>query len=129
MKAEKKNITRVLALAMAIVLVAVLVPAFKTSASAYTSLSHIEAIKSSQTVYTILEIAPTVGTGSLGYYAAGQEPTANWMNETAQKTPASEREDYADSVFDKLKARGLMNKDTSDTDDEKAKFQIGRAHV
>ena len=124
MKAEKKNITRVLALAMAIVLVAVLVPAFKTSASAYTSLSHIEAIKSSQTVYTILEIAPAVGTGSLGYYAAGQEPTANWLNDTAQKTSASERKAYADSVFDKLKARGLMNKNTIDTGDEKAKFPL-----
>lgn len=113
MKQEKKILAvpmRLAALALAIVLAAVLVPSLSTQASAatYASLKNIEKIKATRKNYTILEIVPQAGTGSIGYYVGGCEPTANWMAETAQKVGSSARKAYADGIFTSLQTSGLM---------------------
>lgn len=77
-------------------------------AAAVTSLSGIEQIKSRGGTFTILEIVPQDGTGSIGYYVPGQEPTAGWMGELAEKTSRTERTNFANTLFNELRNREIM---------------------
>ncbi|MGM9521967.1 MAG: DUF5057 domain-containing protein [Oscillospiraceae bacterium] len=94
-----------LAVLAALVLAIVLVP---LEAGAVTSLSGIEQIKSRGGTFTILEIVPEAGTGSIGYYVSGQEPTASWMGALMEKTSRNERTNYANALFNNLIARNIM---------------------
>jgi len=95
MKLSRKTVSipmRLAVLALAIVLVAVLVPSLGTKASAFTSLNHIESIKANQSTFNIVEIVPQANTGSIGYYVDGYEPTSNyWMTEVAAGANRTER--------------------------------------
>ena len=112
-RAARKAFARIAALTLVVAVAAVLVPDLAvTHASAYSSLEHIESIKQSQTVFTVLEIVPLKGSGSVGYYADGQEPTSSWKSEAAKivntaAAPAG-RKNYVDALAASLKARGLL---------------------
>lgn len=110
---KQKNSNRILkrtgALALALLMAAALIPVLNTRASAVTSLTHIEEIKAGASTFNILEIVPTAGSGTIGYYIAGQEPTANWFSEAAKKDKAG-RAAYVSGVIENLQTLGLMNK-------------------
>jgi hypothetical protein len=78
-----------------------------TKASAFVSLPQIETIKNGYSTYTILEIVPQIGSGSIGYYADGQEPTAGWRTAIASMTKA-ERQTYMTGLAADLRTRGLL---------------------
>lgn len=80
---------------------------FPVEAVAVTSLNGIEAIKTLGK-FTILEIVPQAGSGSIGYYVAGQEPTSNWMNEIAKLTEESERRSYMTNLLASLSRRMII---------------------
>ncbi len=89
---------------------AIVVPMFNfltMDADAATSLSGIENIKS-KGAFSILEIVPKEGTGSIGYYVKDYEPAASWKQEIASYTDATSRKAYVDKLFADLKAVGLM---------------------
>jgi hypothetical protein len=112
---------------LAIVLAAALLPQLGTKADAATSLKHIEEIKKTYKTLQILELVPQTGTGSIGYYIAGQEPTANWRSEVSKlgavtdaegnvtKTGTQARTEYVGAMVNSLRARGLLNTDASDS--------------
>lgn len=81
-------------------------------ASAFTSLQHIESLVSSlqsgSDSFVILEIVPEAGSGSIGYYIDGCEPTANWKAEAAMRETPDARRAYAESLFTDLKNAGLL---------------------
>ena len=104
---NKKIGVRVAAAVLAVAIIAPMPGIFRTTAAAATSLSGIEQIKNRGS-FSILEIVPQEGTGSIGYYIGGQEPTANWLDELAAKVGKSERKAYADQLLADLKATGLM---------------------
>ncbi len=118
----KRLITRVGVLAMAGTLCVALMPDL-TQASALESLSHIESIKQdkieSQEPFRVLELVPAEGMGSLGYYVAGQEPTADWLQKLAviDNNTATEgtddRETTANAMMQKLQNAGLLGTDTN----------------
>ena len=107
---KKKAALRIGCAALAVVLLAALLPQLGTHASAAvtTSLGHIEEIKADSKPFTILEITPQAGSGGIGYYIAGQEPTANWLAETLKQSGKTARVTYAKNIFTSLQARGLM---------------------
>lgn len=120
----KRLITRVGVLAMAGTLCVALMPDL-TRASALESLSHIESIKQdkieSQEPFRVLELVPAEGMGSLGYYVAGQEPTADWLqklavidNNTATEG-TNDREATANAMLQKLKNAGLLGEAVANT--------------
>lgn len=82
------------------------------TASAVTSLPHIESIvhslESGSTSFQILEIVPEENSGSIGYYAAGQEPTAYWAEELPRKTNQAARAAYMDALLGSLRNKGLL---------------------
>jgi hypothetical protein len=115
---------RFIAIALAAVTVCGIVTVLLLSmrkAYAVTSLPHIEAIVSNMEnaadTYDILEIVPQQGAGSIGYYIAGQEPTADWTSKLAAKPTEAERKAYADALMKNLTDSGLMG-DKSDTPDQ-----------
>ncbi len=57
--------------------------------------------------FTILEVVPVEGSGSVGYYIPGQEP---WMAEGATKATPEERKAYFDGIttLDDLAGAGLL---------------------
>lgn len=99
--------SRVIAIVITFSLVVSLMTVLGGDASAATSLSGIESIKTRGTI-SIVEIVPQAGTGSIGYYVGGREPTANWLTVLASKEGKTARETYAKQLFDNLKAVGLM---------------------
>jgi len=119
MKLSRKTVSipmRLAVLALAIVLVAVLVPSLGTKASAFTSLNHIESIKANQSTFNIVEIVPQANTGSIGYYVDGYEPTSNyWMTEVAAGANRAARNNIAKTVFQNLQARGILGSTPADT--------------
>lgn len=102
----KKLGIRVAALVVMLSLLVSLGAILPPSAYAVTSLSGIENI-TAQGSFSILEIVPETGTGSIGYYIGQQEPVANWMNELASLNAAA-RKPYVDDLFSALKSVGLM---------------------
>ncbi|MDD3347401.1 DUF5057 domain-containing protein [Oscillibacter sp.] len=85
------------------------------TASAYRSLSHIETIKQTESVFTVLEVVPKSGSGSVGYYAQGQEPTSDWLSRAAAIGPSAgvtgpdARKAWVNSLFQNLRANGLLS--------------------
>lgn len=124
---RKKIALRLGCALLAIVLAAALLPQLGTKANAATSLKHIEEIKKTYKTLQILELVPQTGTGSIGYYIAGQEPTANWRSEVSKlgtvtdaegnvtKTGTQARTEYVGALVNSLRARGLLNTDASDS--------------
>ncbi|MEA4934984.1 MAG: hypothetical protein VB071_15580, partial [Lawsonibacter sp.] len=114
---EKKfSRRRLAALVLASALgVALLLGIMLFPASAYRSLSHIETIKQTKSVFTVLELVPQAGTGSMGYYVPGQEPTANWYAQIAKVGPSGSvtgpeaRKAWADTLFQQLTDNGMMS--------------------
>lgn len=87
------NLKRIAAGALSLVLAAgipvLLVTGVIGAKASATSLPYIESIVSnlkSGGSFHILEIVPQDGTGSIGYYAAGQEPSSSWSQELAAIT-------------------------------------------
>ena len=104
--------SRVIAIVITFSMVVSLMTVLGGDASAATSLSGIESIKSRGSV-SILEIVPkkdanNIGYGSIGYYIGGKEPIANWLTVLASKQGKDARATYATQLFDNLKAVGLM---------------------
>lgn len=86
------------------------------TASALTSLSYIETLKSGAGSFYILEIVPAAGEGSIGYYIAGQEPCAGWALDASQAAYATDPTTRASKInarFDTLEAAGILS--TGDT--------------
>lgn len=112
MKKQGKQSGRLLrgaALALTVVLAVALIPALgMTNAAAVESLEHIEYIKNHQTTFTVLELVPELGKGSLGYYAEGQEPTAGSLSVAAAKTDRTQRLTYLNGMLTDLTNRGLL---------------------
>jgi hypothetical protein len=63
--------------------------------------------------FSILEIVPEAGSGSIGYYIDGEEPTAGWTSEIADLGSAVDRGNYfssaASGLFTQLTNAGLMS--------------------
>lgn len=78
------------------------------SAMAVTSLPYIETLKEAGGTYNILEIIPTAGEGSIGYYIDGQEPCSNWAQTASKLLGKTTRKDYVDTLFSELSSSGLM---------------------
>jgi hypothetical protein len=124
---NKKIALRLGCALLAIVLAAALLPQLGTKANAATSLKHIEEIKKTYKTLQILELVPQAGKGSIGYYIAGQEPTANWRSEVSKlgavtdaegnvtKTGTQARTEYVGAMVNSLRTRGLLNTDASDS--------------
>lgn len=109
---QKRRIAGALALVMVCgALMAVLISI--NPAYAVTSLPHIEEIvtglQMDSAEYDILEIVPQAHSGSIGYYVAGQEPTADWQTTLAALETPEERSNYAKTLLDNLKNSGLMS--------------------
>ena len=78
MKLGKKGMKRFGAAAICAVLAAAICFSLTGGgAMAYTSLPNIEDIIANQQVFNILEIVPAEGSGSMGYYVGGSEPSVN----------------------------------------------------
>ena len=113
---------RAIAIAVTFSMVVSLMTVLGGEASAATSLTGIESIKERGSL-SILEIVPQTGTGSIGYYVAGREPTNGWLNELVSPNEAgkiktkAERDAYAEQLFTNLKAANLMgDKGASDAE-------------
>lgn len=113
---------RAIAIVVTFSMVVSLMTVLGGEASAATSLTGIESIKERGSL-SILEIVPQTGTGSIGYYVAGREPTNGWLNELVSPNDAgkvktkAERDAYAEQLFANLKAANLMgDKGASDAE-------------
>ncbi len=83
--------------------------------SATVSLPQIEALGVQGGAFSILEVVPAKGHGSIGYYIDGQEPCQNWTITAGGKNGAAERQAYFNSVFGtggSLAALGLIGSST-----------------
>lgn len=116
MKAKlKKNLHTILTIAVAASLLFALIAASVRTAYAVPSLPHIVEITSALKTgasFNILEIVPQEGAGSVGYYIAGQEPTAGWQEKLSRLTTAQERLNNMNGtggVLTGLKNAGLMS--------------------
>ncbi|WP_283675010.1 DUF5057 domain-containing protein [Butyricicoccus sp. Marseille-Q5471] len=114
---HKKAATRLTALLLVAALCAsLMIESNLAGAASYESLEHIETIKnekaSSGTPFTIVELTPQAGTGSIGYYVKGQEPTANWQTVLASTEGSTARKAYADKLFTSLRDAGLLSSGT-----------------
>ena len=86
------------------------------TAQAVTSLPHIVEILDSQSVFNVLEIVPSAGKGSLGYYVGGQEPFDDWetaFSEPGAYTNRADRNDYANNLLASLEGAGLLSRSDS----------------
>ncbi|MCR5150110.1 MAG: DUF5057 domain-containing protein [Clostridiales bacterium] len=88
-------------------------------ASAASSLTHIEEIKSSYagSTFKVLEIAPESDAGSIGYYIKGEEPVANWRETLAGIANQSVRKVYATRLWSALVEKELLTIGASNTDE------------
>lgn len=114
---HKKAATRLTALLLVAALCAsLMIESNLAGAASYESLEHIETIKnekaSSGTPFTIVELTPQAGTGSIGYYVKGQEPTTNWQTVLASTEGSTARKAYADKLFTSLRDAGLLSSGT-----------------
>ena len=113
----RKSGIRAIAIVITCSMVVSLMTVLGGSASAGLSLDGIEYIKNSSKSLSILEIVPQEGTGSIGYYVGGREPTANWMSVLASKEGGADaRDKYAEDLFAKLMAMKLMGDKSVDED-------------
>lgn len=78
------------------------------TAEASTSLPGIEEIKQTSDTFKILEIVPQAGSGSIGWYVAGQEPGANWAQDRLASLPSSDRTSTANAYLTSLETDGLL---------------------
>ena len=114
MKGHKSRLRRGIS-AVVCVLLSVTIGLFSSGGVlAITSLPHIEEIVSNSGSFNILEIVPKDGSGSIGYYAAGQEPLKDFYDLLAGKTDQNSRAQAAHKVFTDLQNRGLLG-DGTDT--------------
>jgi hypothetical protein len=108
MKKLKKMAAMLLCLAMVFSLFFFL-PDSVQRAEAVTSLPGIEEIKHSAGTFSILEIVPQAGSGSIGWYVDGQEPGVNWVRENlASLTSKDAREAAAADYLSSLQTAGLL---------------------
>ncbi|MBR3620019.1 MAG: hypothetical protein IKN56_00815 [Clostridia bacterium] len=112
---KKSNLTRVTAVTMAAIVTGLtFFTYFSLSASAADTLPYIDTIRNAKSVsgtsYNIVEIAPTNTTGTMGYYAKGQEPgfVSNWERVISEMTSKEARESFASGLFTDLERHGLM---------------------
>lgn len=111
----KKNLHTILTIAVAASLLFALIAASVRTAYAVPSLPHIVEITSALKTgasFNILEIVPQEGAGSVGYYIAGQEPTAGWQEKLSRLTTAQKRLNDMNGtggVLTGLKNAGLMS--------------------
>lgn len=82
------------------------------SALALTSLPHIEQIVSDSSSFNILEIVPQGGSGSIGYYVAGQEPL-NLQALLGSQTGQAGRAAAAAALLANLQSRSLLKSDAT----------------
>lgn len=117
---KKSKLVRSTSMIMAVMMVALtFFSTFVMPAGAAFSLPYIEEIKESKqnggSAYKIVEIAPTVDTGNMGYYVDGQEPgnIAGWSTRITGILNAGERINYVNNILNSLKNTGLMSSDTN----------------
>ncbi|MEG2008400.1 MAG: hypothetical protein RR055_06210, partial [Oscillospiraceae bacterium] len=114
MKTKKKSIKAFGVLAVCGTLIfAIFLSLSGGTALALTSLPHIEDILSSVSgagSYDILEIVPEEGSGTIGYYVAGQEPSIGYA--LAGLTAPGARSEYANKIQGYLRSLGILGSDT-----------------
>ena len=110
----KRALAAVLCVAMTAAVTLVVQP---KAQAAYASLPHIEEIvgslRSGGSSFRILEIADETGGvnasgGEIGYYIAGQEPTADWKLRLAAGASRDKRQAYMTALKAALTAKGLL---------------------
>ncbi|HCT64124.1 MAG TPA: hypothetical protein DIC60_02430 [Lachnospiraceae bacterium] len=106
---KKKSVVGMLSFLLALIVFATSSFVNSKSAAAGISLPHITEIIAEKSTFNILEIIPEKDAGSLGYYANGQEPDADWLSDLADMNGSAQRTEYANDKFESINDAELIN--------------------